>query len=102
MRLGNYTFNSRYPLIVAGLALMLMAACTPTTPSEQSAGVPTDTLAPLVTLTPRFTATARAVPNAVINDYPAESTRQIRLFHLLRSTTPTASDTGSNRDYCVT
>ena len=58
MRFGNYTFNSRYNLIAVGLILMLMAACTPTTPGDQSAGVATDTLAPLVTFTPRFTATA--------------------------------------------
>ncbi len=58
MRLGNYTFNSRYNLIAVGLIVMLMAACTPSAPSEQSAGVATDTLAPLVTFTPRFTATA--------------------------------------------
>ncbi len=90
MRLGNYTFNSRYPIIVVSLALILMAACTPTTPSEQSAGVPTLTLPPIVSMTPRFTATAvpsrTALPTFTLtpSDTPISPTP---------SDTPTASST---------
>ncbi|MBI1277356.1 MAG: SH3 domain-containing protein [Anaerolineaceae bacterium] len=83
MRLGNYTFNSRYGLIVIGLVLVVTAACTTNTPSEQSAGVATDTLAPLVTFTPRFTAT------------PVPSRTPLPTFTLTPSDTP-ISPTPSN------
>ncbi len=84
MRLGKYSFNSRYALIAALLVLLLMAACNTATPGEQSAGVPTDTLAPLVTFTPRFTAT------------PVPSRTPLPTFTLTPSDTPispTPSDT---------
>ena len=84
MSFGNYTFNSRYTLIAAGLVIMLMAACTGNTPGAQNAGVPTDTLAPLVTFTPRFTAT------------PVPSRTPLPTFTLTPSETPispTPSDT---------
>lgn len=83
MRLGNYSFNSRFTLMVASLALLLVAACTTNTPVEQSAGIPTDTLAPLVTLTPRFTAT------------PVPSRTPLPTFTLTPSETP-ISPTPSN------
>src|SRR4051794_3792349 len=84
MSLGNYTFKSRYTIIVVSLALIFMAACTTNTPSEQNAGVATDTLAPLVTFTPRFTAT------------PVPSRTPLPTFTLTPSETPispTPSDT---------
>src|SRR5689334_13307696 len=85
MCLGNYTFNSRFTLIAVSLVMLLMAACNGiNAPSEQSAGVPTDTLAPLVTFTPRFTAT------------PVPSRTPLPTFTLTPSETPispTPSDT---------
>src|SRR4051794_27288077 len=84
MPFPNDTFNSRYTIIGIGLVLILLAACTTNTPNEQSAGVPTDTLAPLVTFTPRFTAT------------PVPSRTPLPTFTLTPSETPispTPSDT---------
>src|ERR1041385_9263491 len=85
MRFPNYNVNSRYTMIAASLFMLLMAACNGiNSPSEQSAGVPTDTLAPLVTFTPRFTAT------------PVPSRTPLPTFTLTPSDTPispTPSDT---------
>ncbi len=83
MRFGNTTFSTRYLLIATVVIMMVMAACNPTTPGQQSAGVPTDTLAPLVTFTPRFTAT------------PVPSRTPLPTFTLTPSETP-ISPTPSN------
>src|SRR5262245_7068381 len=61
-------------LFFAGL--LLLAACTSGQETQQSAGIPTDTLAPIVSMTPRFTAT------------PVPSRTPLPTFTLTPSDTP--------------
>src|SRR5215813_285598 len=58
------------------VALLLLSACNNNTGTAQEAGIPTDTLAPIVSMTPRFTAT------------PVPSRTPLPTFTLTPSDTP--------------
>lgn len=76
------TLKRIWMVFIAGLASL--AACTTGTEVQQSAGIPTQTLAPIVSMTPRFTAT------------PVSSRTPLPTFTLTPSDTPitpTPSDT---------